>query len=357
MKSSRDPNLPRVNRPLIRSLLLTGTVLMLAGLLAAGWFWYRVNKAMVRTEDKKSIVFFIHTGSGFPAVRDSLVKKKILADPESFEWLASIKDYDKQVKPGRYRLLRGMTNNELVNLLRSGNQEPVTIPLHGLNTREELAGRLGRRLEPDSAAFAQAFNDRSRLARSGVTPETLFALLLSDSYEFFWNTRVDEFLDRMHGVSEKFWTAERKQAATRLGLTLPQVVTLASIVEKESGVAEEKPRIAGVYLNRLRKGMPLQADPTVIFAWRDFSIRRVTGRHTRHPSPYNTYRHAGLPPGPICLPSAGSLDAVLNAEKHRYFYFCAREDFSGRHSFATDLADHARNARRYQQALDKRNIR
>jgi len=201
------------------------------------------------------------------------------------------------------------------------------------------------------------FNDPLHLARYGTSTSTLFILFIPNTYELFWNTSGDQLFKRMKSEYRRFWTPGRCHQADSLRMTIPEIVTLASIVEKESNKNDEKPVIAGVYINRLKRGIPLQADPTVIYAWNDYSIRRVLKIHTQLQSPYNTYIHTGLPPGPICLPSIASVDAVLHSINHPYLYFCAKEDFSGYHNFAVTLAEHNGNARRYQQALDAMKIK
>lgn len=336
-------------------IVITITVILIS--CALGRYYARVTQPLIDLKAKKSCYFYIHTGSGFPAVKDSLVKKGYLTSPEKFEWLARRKHYDQHVKPGRYRLTNRMSNNSLINLLRSGKQEPVRVVIQNVRTGAELAGKIGRFLETDSTQLIALFNDPSCLARYDISPPTLFVLFIPNTYEFFWNTSGDQVLDRMHKEFEHFWNPGRKHLADSLHLSAAEVITLASIVEKESNKNDEKPLIAGVYLNRLKKRIPLQADPTVIFAWRDYSIKRVLKKHTEIKSPYNTYVRAGLPPGPICLPSIASVNAVLHATSHSYFYFCAREDLSGYHNFAANLAEHNRNAKKYQQALNKMNIR
>jgi len=332
---------------------ITGILISIALL----WFYFRITKPVIDLKGKKSCYFYIHTGSGFNAVKDSLVKKGFLTDPENFEWLARRKQYIQRVRPGRYRLVNRMHNNSLVNLLRSGKQEPVRIILQNIRTRNELAGKFGRHLEVDSTRLMALFKDPAYLSQFDISPPALFVLFLPDTYEFFWNTSGDQLFRRMYQEYKRFWTQRRRELADSLHLSLGEVVTMASIVEKESNKKEEKPAIAGVYLNRLKKNIPLQADPTIIFAWNDYSIRRVMKIHTEIKSLYNTYSNTGLPPGPICLPSKNSIDAVLHAMNHSYYYFCAREDLSGYHNFATDLEAHNRNARRYQRALNQLNIK
>lgn len=349
-------------------LVALASLVLLSGM--AGFYLYRrVMQPMVNLNGTNSghhrglliiakyVYFYIHTGSGFSAVVDSLTRLHYIDRPADFEWLARLKHYDEKVRPGRYRLTDGMSNNALVNLLRSGMQEPVNVVIQNVNTAAELAGRAGRRLEADSAALAAVIFDPSYLKERGLTRATALALFIPDTYECYWNTSASGFMEKMEKARDRFWNTARKGKAAGLGLNVAQVVTLASIVEKETAKDREKPAIAGVYLNRLRIGMPLQADPTVIFAWKDYSIRRVTGVHTSLKSPYNTYQNTGLPPGPICLPSVASIDAVLNADRHNYLYFCAKEDLSGYHNFAANLDEHSRNAKKYQRALNKLNIR
>lgn len=335
--------------------LVTATLFIL--FIAMLRFYYLVTHPVIDLGGKTSTFFYIHTGSGYTAVRDSLVKKGYLKDPEAFEWLSRRKQYDQKVRAGRYQLKNGMSNNELVNLLRSGRQVPVRITLQNIRTREELAGKIGRQLEADSVHLVRLFKDPDYLAAYGITPPTLFVLFIPNTYEFFWNTSGDQLFVRMYKEFNRFWTPQRKHLADSLGMTIPEIVTLASILEKESNKNDEKPLIAGVYLNRLKKRIPLQADPTIIFAWNDYSIRRVLNIHLKIKSPYNTYIYAGLPPGPICIPSIASVDAVLQPANHQHLYFCAREDLSGYHNFAANLADHNRNARRYQKALNKLKIK
>jgi UPF0755 protein len=320
-------------------------------------YYHLITKPVIDLGEQPSTFFHIYTGSGFTGVRDSLLEKGFLTDPGAFEWLAIRKKYPEKIRPGRYRLLNGMRNNALVNLLRSGRQEPVRITIHNINTPAALAGRIGRHLEVDSLRLTELFSDRTFLANYKLTPATVLIFFIPDTYEFYWNTSGEQLFERMQKEFEHFWNPRRKYLADSLQLSVNEVITLASIVEKETLKNDEKTVIAGVYLNRLKKRMPLQADPTVIYALNDYSIRRVLKVHTRVKSPYNTYLHAGLPPGPICLPSVASVDAVLNASNHSYYYFCAREDLSGYHNFASDLAGHNRNARRYQVALDKMKIR
>jgi UPF0755 protein len=336
--------------------ILITMVLILVGISLIRFYLY-VKQPNVTIPDEQRTYLYIPTGSDFSRVTDLLTSQGYLRNKASFEWLSRRKNYDRKVRPGRYRLREGMDNNELINLLRSGRQEPVKITIQNIRTPEDLAGRLGRILEPDSATFISAFRDPLFLRRYQLTPATLFVFFIPDTYEFFWDTSPEKFFTRMQREFDRFWSEPRKLKAAAIPLTVSEVVTLASIIEKETNKNDEKPVMAGVYLNRLRKKIPLQADPTVIFAWNDYSIRRVLTKHTTIESPYNTYLHTGLPPGPICIPSIASVEAVLNYQPGDYFYFCAREDLSGYHNFSATLAGHNRNARLYQEKLNELNIR
>jgi UPF0755 protein len=245
----------------------------------------------------------------------------------------------------------------LVNLLRSGKQEPVRVTFQNIRSREELAGKISRQIEADSLSLLKLLRDPDYLKQFGVNPLNSFVLFIPNTYEFYWNTTAKGFLARMAREKTKFWNRTRIEKCQRSRFSVSQVVTLASIIEKETIKDKEKPIIAGVYVNRLTNGWPLQADPTIIYAWNDYTIKRVLNNHLKINSPYNTYLHNGLPPGPICLPSISSIDAVLDFRHHDYFYFCAKDDLSGYHVFAENLAEHNRNAKKYQAAIKKQGIR
>lgn len=259
-------------------------------------------------------------------------------------------------RTGRYQLLPDMTCLQLYRRLRNGTQEPVNLLIPPSRTMDRLASALSQSLMVDSAEIAQALTDSTYLANRGYTKATIPALFIPNTYEVYWDISVDKFMERMERENNHFWTAERKAKAEAIGMTCEQVATLASIVDEETANDAEKPMIAGLYLNRLRIGMKLQADPTVKFAVGDFSLRRILNVHLRTESPYNTYLHEGLPPGPIRIASIAGLDAVLNHVEHDYIFMCAKEDFSGTHNFARTLAEHYANARRYVRALNERGI-
>jgi UPF0755 protein len=250
-----------------------------------------------------------------------------------------------------------MSNNELINMLRAGWQVPVKIMIQNARTKEDIAGQISKKIETDSISLLMKLNDHQFLAMFGVTPEKSLCLFLPNTYKFYWNTTAEGVIHRMFREYKKFWNEERIMKAKAIGLDIQDVFILASIVEKETEKGDEKSMIASVYLNRMKKGISLQADPTILYAWNDPSIKRVLKRHTVINSPFNTYLNKGLPPGPICLPSLQTIDAVLQAPENQYLYFCAKEDLGGYHVFAKTLREHNKNARRYQMMLNKMNIR
>ncbi len=249
-----------------------------------------------------------------------------------------------------------MNNLELLKMLRSGKQLPVNLVFNSIRTREQFAERISEQIEPAKDSLLYLMRDEKFLSPLDVDSNTVLTLFIPNTYQFFWNTSGRQFVRRMKTEHDKFWNAERKQKALQLGLQPAQVTVLASIIEQETQRDDEKPVIAGVYLNRLKKKLNLQADPTLVYALGDFSIKRVLSEYKKIDSPYNTYKYAGLPPGPICIPSIISIDAVLNRFPHNYLYFCARDDFSGYHVFASTYAQHQVNARRFHKALNQRGI-
>jgi UPF0755 protein len=249
-----------------------------------------------------------------------------------------------------------MSNNKIVDMLRTGSQTPVNVTFNNIRTIDELAGKLGKQIEADSASLSEFFSDENNYSADGFTRQTLISVFLPDTYQIYWTIDAEGFYRRMLKEYKAFWNDERRAAAAALGLTPVEVSTLASIIDEESSKDDEKPRIAGVYLNRLRLGIPLQADPTVKFAINDFSVRRVLNGHKDVDSPYNTYKYKGLPPGPVRCATKTSIEAVLNAEKHDYLYFVARSDFSGYHHFSRTLAEHNKYASQYRRELNRRKI-
>jgi UPF0755 protein len=329
-------------------------LLALIALLAGGlWFGWQPLKAIYFSGVPKDIrdpYVCIPTGSNFEQVLGILKKGGFVKDEAGFRWLAGQMNYKKdKMRAGRFKVEPGWNNRQLIQHLRNGEQAPVRVVLNNERLPEEVAGQVARFIEADSAALMSAFRNKALLAELGYTPETLITGFIPNTYEMYWNTDAEGFLRRMKKEHDAFWNANnRREKAKRLGLTEQEVYTLASIVERETNHNPEKPTIAGVYLNRLRIGMKLQADPTSVFATRDFATRRVTQYHTTFDSPYNTYMYKGLPPGPISMASIPTLDATLNPEKHDYIYFCAKPDDSGTHAFAVTFAAHKVNADRFQ---------
>lgn len=306
-----------------------------------------ITKPIIKTADGKNVSLYIPTGSDYQYVKNEITSLKVLKSKKAFDWLARKTNYDKNVHPGRYVLTNGMTNQQLINMLRMGHQTPVKVVFNNMRTVEQLAGRISEQIEADSASIIEAINNNPDIDATTFIPNT---------YEFYWNTDADAFVDKMFNEYKVFWNESRLQKAKNKKLTQKEVSILASIVDKETTKTSEMPRIAGVYINRLNRHWPLQADPTLVFALGDFNIRRVLDVHKNIDSPYNTYKYAGLPPGPICIPSIAAIDAVLNAEKHNYFYFCAKDDLSGYHVFAKNITEHNNNAERYRRALNKNKI-
>jgi UPF0755 protein len=309
----------------------------------------------VRPKGDKATIYIPEEAS-YEQAMDSVEANLIIRNKKLLEWLAEKKKYQKLVKPGKYVIDRPLNYNELINILRGGKQIPITIIINNIRTLNELAGRIGGQIEADSAEIISFFSDPENYSKDGFKQEDVISVFIPDTYEFYWNTGAGKLYNRMLREYRKFWTRERLQKSEEIGLTPVEVSTLASIVDEEALKAEEKPRIAGVYLNRLKRGIPLQADPTIKFAINNFKVNRILFKHLETDSPYNTYKHAGLPPGPIGCPSIIGIDAVLSAEKHDYIYFAAKSDFSGYHNFSRTLSEHNRYANQYQRELNKRRI-
>ncbi|WP_026951142.1 endolytic transglycosylase MltG [Algoriphagus mannitolivorans] len=307
-------------------------------------------------ESEQAYYLKIPTNSVYKTVANKLYDDRVINDALSFGFVAKTLGYQEAVKPGLYKIEPKMNNLELVRLLRSGAQTPVKVTFNNVRTKEDLAEKITANLEVSEIQFLDLLQDSVYIRKFELEEETLLGMFIPNTYELWWNTSAESLFDRMYKEYQKFWTEERKQKAQALGLSQNEVSTLASIVQAESQKADERPKIAGVYLNRLKIGMPLQADPTLVYATGDFTLKRILNVHKEIDSPYNTYKYAGLPPGPINLPDINSLNAVLNAEKHDYMYFCAKEDFSGYHSFAVTYNEHLANARRYQNALNAAKI-
>lgn len=342
----------------LKKIIIAIFLILLIGGGIGGYYAYKtIYQSNVNLGDKKSEIIYIPTGSTFEDVIRILGENNILKNRSTFELLAEKKKYKNNIKPGKYRILAKMSNNALVNLLRAGIQEPIKINFNGLHTLDELMARVGRRIEADSNALRQAIRDNGYLSKYGFNQNNIQALFIPNTYEFYWNTSVDQFFERMAKEYKTFWNAERKKKAKAINYSQTEVMTLASIVQGEQCCDnEEKKIIAGLYINRLNDNMPLQSDPTVIFAIGDFTIQRVSTEQTRFDSPYNTYVNKGLPPGPIGFAQQSSIDAVLNYDKNDYIYMCAKEDLKGKHYFAKTYEQHKVYAKKYHDALNARNI-
>jgi len=307
------------------------------------------------TDNEKYL--YIHTGDNFDKVYETIKTKNIVKKPEVFKWVAEAMDYPKVVKPGKYKLEKGMSNRSLINMLKSGRQEAVNLRFKSYRLKEDFAKYISTQLEVDSVTLVRLLDSTQYISKFGFNKDNVYAVFIPNSYEMYWDISAEKFFSRMYDEYQKFWTPARKNKAKEIGLTELQVSSLAAIVDAEALVDSEMPTIAGLYMNRYKSGIKLQADPTVIYANKDFTIRRVLNKHLIKNSPYNTYVYTGLPPGPIMMPSIAALNAVLNYQKHKYIYMCAKEDFSGYHNFAVTQAEHEANARRFQKALNERNIK
>lgn len=330
-----------------RKILLVLILITLGAAAGVGYFAYKMVYGPT-VKGPEAHEFYLYPETGHDELLSQLKNSGALKHPSYLNFVAGQMSFEEsRLKPGRYDLKPGMSTFELLDLIRLGKQSPLNLTLHGFRKSDELAGFLGKKLMYDSLHYADAI---------AVGNDSTLCKYLPDTYEFYWSTDGQQFNERMASYHHQYW--ENKET-TILGLKLTpcEIYILASIVEKETTYDPEKPDIAGVYINRLNRGIPLQADPTVVYSIGDFSIRRVLTSYLSFESPYNTYLNAGLPPGPICMPSKASLEAVVNASNHDYLYFCARPDNSGKHAFAETLAQHNRNARAFQRWMNQQGIK
>lgn len=330
-------------------------VLVVAGIVT---FLYRgsVLPGVHKVADQQP--FFVYKGNTVSNIADSLVKYQLISNRQDLIRTARLMRFtDKHLLQGRYQLKAGWNLIQLLDFLARGNQKPFNLVLNPVRTTENLAAFLGRQLAADSMDFYNVLSNEVLLDSLGVNAETVMTLFIPNTYEVYWTVSPKAFLLRMKRESDTFWGQnDRVTKADRLAMTKAQVYTLASIVDRETQANIEKPTIAGLYLNRINIGMPLQADPTVVFAVGDFTIKRVTNKHIAIESPYNTYLNKGLPPGPITMASVAGIDAVLNHKSHNYLYMCARPDNSGQHDFAETFAAHVINANRYREWLTQQGL-
>ncbi len=335
-------------------------VLGIVSIILAYYTYSSYNK-IYQIDTVKDGFIYIKTGSTF----DDLIKEisPFVKDTTSFKWVAKKKKFTK-IRSGKFKITKGLSNNDLINLLRSGKQTPVKVAFNNQQTLAELAGRIAQQIEPDSISLLHSFTDTIFLNKIGFTKQEALGMYIPNSYEIYWNTTSDKFRNRMYKEYQKFWSKKRLDKAKKLNLTPKQVMTLASIVHKETTKNEERPIVAGLYLNRLRDKWPLQADPTIIYAMKqkygqDFEIRRVLYKNIEDikDSPYNTYKVNGLPPSLIAMPDISAIDAVLNAKNHDYFFMCASVTKIGYHEFAKTLAQHNANRKKFIAKKNKQGIR
>ncbi len=332
-------------------------VLLVIGSFAAIVIYKEFSKPIVELSEREYVDIYIPTGSVFEDVKLLLTEEHVLTDDNVFNMLAQRKNYIGKVKPGKYRIVNHLTANQLINMLRSGDQKPIRFTFNNIRFVDKLAGLAAKKMELDSAELSNLFHDDAYLKQFGFNHQTVIGMFIPNTYEFYWNTSADQFMQRMYKEYNKFWNSERKAKAAQAELSVLDVSILASIVQEETNRKDEMSKIAGVYINRLHRGMLLQADPTARFAYGDFSIKRVNYDYLKIDSPYNTYIYSGLPPGPICMPNPITIDKVLDYEKHNYLFFCAKPDNTGYHVFAKTNREHNRNANAYHRYLNKHRIR
>ena len=336
--------------------LIACFVLVLIAIVAVFVVWTEVFAAKLTTKEAKEMRVYVDKNQNLADFVTNLETDSIIQKPQMFLFACRALGLKPTtiLPPGCYPVFPEMTHLQLIQRVQRGEQVPVRLTINYMRLPEQFASKISNQLMMDSAEIMNYITDKQKMAELGYAPEHLFALVVRNTYEVWWTVSVEKLMQRLKKENDAFWNANnRRDKAQRLGLTIPEVITLASIVEEETNHQPEKSRVAGLYLNRLRKGIRLQSDPTVKYALKDFKLNRILFEHLKVDDPYNTYKYAGLPPGPIRLPSVATIDAVLNAEKHNYIYMCAHPDFNGTHNFAVTLAEHNRNAAKYHVALRK----
>ena len=328
---------------------LVGSMLLITFTFYGYQIFYTPN-VMVDKDDR---LFEIHQNATFRTIQNDLGRGGFVNDMVSFSFLARVVGYDKEIRPGRYLLRRNMTNMAAIDALRANKNKPVEVTFTNVRLISQLGEKITKNIGVSEDEFYRSLRIFVAENAEGFTEQNILCMFIPNTYEVYYNVLPDDFITRMQGEYNKFWNEDRLAKAREIGLTQIEVSILASIVQAETIKSAEAPIIAGLYLNRLKQGIPLQADPTLVFAVGDFTLKRVLNVHKEVDSPYNTYKYAGLPPGPINMPTISSIDAVLNYTKHDYIYMCAKEDFSGNHNFANDYNQHLRNARKYQEALTR----
>lgn len=329
---------------------ICGVVLLL---LVMASLWY--NKPL---SSQKNVTLYVTPDMNVSQLMDTIQSKSDKSSFLGFKWMAKTMGLTKDdLVPGFYKLSKNEPFYRSFLQIKRGNQTPVHVIFNNIRTKEQFAQRMSQQLHLDADSVLYLLNDTAFTAELGFNPQTVSAMLIPNTYQFYWYTSPKELLRKLNKEYMRFWNDDRKEKAKLIGLSPIEVATIASIVEEESQTRSEQARIAGLYINRLNRGMPLQADPTIKFALDNFELRRILSGHLDVESPYNTYKYAGLPPGPIRIPAIHVVDAVLNREQHNYIYMCAKEDFSGAHNFAASYEDHQRNAAKYRRALNQRGIR
>jgi len=336
-------------------------ILLVLGVLAFGGYWAYENifKNNVHLDGKKFTYIFIKSNATLDDVLDELYSQNIINDHQSFEWMAKEMDLPEHINPGKYRIDAKMSNRSIVKMIINGKQEKVKLSFNSqIRTKEQFINYVSDKLEIESGELEDYCSNEDILADEyGLNSENFMTLIVPETYEVNWTTHINELFELIEKSYNEVWTKTKKEKAKSLGYSVPELVTIASIVQSESGIKTEQQKIAGVYINRLKQDMKLQADPTVVFANGNFEVQRVLSSDKEIDSPYNTYRYKGLPPGPICLVNPSTIDAVLNYTKHNYTYFCAKPDFSGYSNFTNDYKVHMKNAAVYQEALNKKGIK
>jgi UPF0755 protein len=340
----------------LRKYLIASLSLILIAIVAVFVAWTELFAAKLTTKDDKEMRVYVYKDQNLADFITNLETDSIIQKPKMFLFACRALGLKPTtiLPPGCYPVFPEMTHLQLIQRVQRGEQVPVKLTINYMRLPEQFAAKVANQLMLDSAEIMNYITDKQKMDELGYAPEHLFALVVRNTYEVWWTVSVEKLMQRLKKENDAFWNANnRRDKAQRLGLTIPEVITLASIVEEETNHQPEKSRVAGLYLNRLRKGIRLQSDPTVKYALKDFKLNRILFEHLKVDDPYNTYMYAGLPPGPIRLPSVATIDAVLNAEKHNYIYMCAHPDFNGTHNFAVTLAEHNRNAAKYHVALRK----
>lgn len=342
-------------RNLLIALFISGSVIAVSTVFYAYQVFYA---KIINQTAKNEVEFFIKPTDNIDEVTENLVRNSLLDSRSKlhFRFVSKFLEYNENVRAGRYVIPQNISNTELVRLLRSGAQTPVNVTFNSARLKADLAKKICSSLLADEAKFLEMLNNSEFVNQYGFDTLNIQSMFLPNTYQMYWTTDEKGLFDRMKREYDAFWNEKRTAKAKEINLTPKEVSVLASIVQAETAKNDEKPRVAGVYMNRLQKGMLLQADPTVIFSLGDFTIKRVLNKHLEYESPYNTYKNTGLPPGPINVPSPNSISAVLNYEKHDYIFFCASEDFNGYHNFAKTSAQHSRNAEKYRNALNAKKV-